>query len=418
MRAETYACLYSLSVEHFNAVLERYPVMRRTMESVAAERLTKIGKNPSIVSSRADLEEDQKLVNEIVMESTPIPTSASEDEDRDSDESSDGSKQKKKTSFKFDFSTRLHKISEEKRGKVKDHHHTRDLMDFGDTKHHHGHIWAKLPKVYSGSNLFGLKVPSLPERKRSGSVGDAFGLASTRLTQSLDESEEDQCRGRDDKRRGSFIGTKLLKAFELKEIRPRHFREDRKSISGAEGVVESEERASLITPCEPKDGKDAVTVHIEETAKYDDNDPPPKYESCTTSPAKKSAPKVLKSSLKGSRSSHSGPGSSTSHGSSKEPAKITDVECSPVGPNLVTVAATTTATIVAVPEIAKEMDVPGNVAGNIAGNVTGHVTVEDTPLSSVNKAVAKEVKPKEQSPKVVFFTDPIVRAYDKNSGSS
>lgn len=65
MRAETYVNLYSLSVQHFNSVLERYPLMRRTMESVAAERLTKIGKNPSIVSSRADLEEDQKLVNEI-----------------------------------------------------------------------------------------------------------------------------------------------------------------------------------------------------------------------------------------------------------------------------------------------------------------------------------------------------------------
>jgi hypothetical protein len=66
--------------------------MRRTMESVAAERLTKIGQNPSIVSSRADLEEDQKLVNELVMESTPVVTSASEDEDKDSDDSSESSK--------------------------------------------------------------------------------------------------------------------------------------------------------------------------------------------------------------------------------------------------------------------------------------------------------------------------------------
>jgi hypothetical protein len=30
--------------------------MRRTMESVAAERLNKIGKNPSIVSTRADFQ--------------------------------------------------------------------------------------------------------------------------------------------------------------------------------------------------------------------------------------------------------------------------------------------------------------------------------------------------------------------------
>ncbi|KAK2718962.1 hypothetical protein QYM36_006093 [Artemia franciscana] len=39
VRAETYCNLFSLSVEHFNAVLEQYPLMRRTMESVAAERL-------------------------------------------------------------------------------------------------------------------------------------------------------------------------------------------------------------------------------------------------------------------------------------------------------------------------------------------------------------------------------------------
>ena len=55
MRAETYCNLFSLSVEHFNAVLEHYPVVRRTMESVAAERLNKIGKNPDLVSSRGDM---------------------------------------------------------------------------------------------------------------------------------------------------------------------------------------------------------------------------------------------------------------------------------------------------------------------------------------------------------------------------
>ena len=38
VRAETYCNLFSLSVDHFNAVLESYPLMRRTMESIAAER--------------------------------------------------------------------------------------------------------------------------------------------------------------------------------------------------------------------------------------------------------------------------------------------------------------------------------------------------------------------------------------------
>ena len=38
VRAETYCNLFSLSVDHFNAVLASYPLMRRTMESIAAER--------------------------------------------------------------------------------------------------------------------------------------------------------------------------------------------------------------------------------------------------------------------------------------------------------------------------------------------------------------------------------------------
>nr|CAA10110.1 cyclic nucleotide and voltage-activated ion channel [Heliothis virescens] len=54
VRAETYCNLFSLSVDHFNAVLDQYPLMRRTMESVAAERLNKIGKNPNLVTHRED----------------------------------------------------------------------------------------------------------------------------------------------------------------------------------------------------------------------------------------------------------------------------------------------------------------------------------------------------------------------------
>lgn len=38
VRAETYCNLFSLSVDHFNSVLDQYPLMRKTMETVAAER--------------------------------------------------------------------------------------------------------------------------------------------------------------------------------------------------------------------------------------------------------------------------------------------------------------------------------------------------------------------------------------------
>ena len=68
VRAETYCSLFSLSVELFHAVLEHYPVVRRTMESVAAQRLNKIGKNPTIVTSREDFEDDINTVNELIMQ--------------------------------------------------------------------------------------------------------------------------------------------------------------------------------------------------------------------------------------------------------------------------------------------------------------------------------------------------------------
>ena len=45
VRADTYCRLFSLSVDHFNEVLEEYPMMRRAFETVAIDRLDRIGKN-------------------------------------------------------------------------------------------------------------------------------------------------------------------------------------------------------------------------------------------------------------------------------------------------------------------------------------------------------------------------------------
>uniref|UniRef100_A0A8C9S448 Hyperpolarization activated cyclic nucleotide gated potassium channel 4 n=1 Tax=Scleropages formosus TaxID=113540 RepID=A0A8C9S448_SCLFO len=46
VRADTYCRLYSLSVDHFNEVLEEYPMMRRAFETVALDRLDRIGESP------------------------------------------------------------------------------------------------------------------------------------------------------------------------------------------------------------------------------------------------------------------------------------------------------------------------------------------------------------------------------------
>jgi len=47
VRADTYCNLFSLSVEHFTAVLTRYPAMRKAMQTVAAQRLNGIGHDPT-----------------------------------------------------------------------------------------------------------------------------------------------------------------------------------------------------------------------------------------------------------------------------------------------------------------------------------------------------------------------------------
>src|SRR6218665_1304053 len=81
VRAETYCNLFSLSVEHFASVLERYPLMRRTMEGVAAQRLNKSGKDPSILSNLVDLANDMDVVNELIKCVTPLPSSTSDESD-------------------------------------------------------------------------------------------------------------------------------------------------------------------------------------------------------------------------------------------------------------------------------------------------------------------------------------------------
>ena len=113
MRAETYCNLFSLSVEHFNAVLEHYPVMRRTMESVAAERLNKIGKNPRIVSNRDDFQDDIHTVNELIMQTTPMGSSGSESS-LNLDNDTDKRKKKKLKKEKDGLAETLNKLTMKK----------------------------------------------------------------------------------------------------------------------------------------------------------------------------------------------------------------------------------------------------------------------------------------------------------------
>ncbi|MCJ8737735.1 hypothetical protein PDJAM_G00027490 [Pangasius djambal] len=74
VRADTYCRLYSLSVDNFNEVLEEYPMMRRAFETVAIDRLDRIGKKNSILMHKVqhDLNSgvfnnrENELIQEIV----------------------------------------------------------------------------------------------------------------------------------------------------------------------------------------------------------------------------------------------------------------------------------------------------------------------------------------------------------------
>ena len=66
--------------------------MRRTLESVAAERLNKLGKNPSIISPRQDLKIDQEALKHIVAKATPNASISTSEVDVAGTMSADGKK--------------------------------------------------------------------------------------------------------------------------------------------------------------------------------------------------------------------------------------------------------------------------------------------------------------------------------------
>ena len=54
VRADTYCNLFSLSVEHFHSVLNRYPDVKRTLESVAVERYNITANYSSVMTQHQD----------------------------------------------------------------------------------------------------------------------------------------------------------------------------------------------------------------------------------------------------------------------------------------------------------------------------------------------------------------------------
>ncbi|XP_028297538.1 potassium/sodium hyperpolarization-activated cyclic nucleotide-gated channel 3-like [Gouania willdenowi] len=84
VRADTYCRLYSLSVDNFNEVLEEYPMMRRAFETVALDRLDRIGKKNSILQHKVqhDLSsgvlnyQENEIIQQIVQHDRDMATCA------------------------------------------------------------------------------------------------------------------------------------------------------------------------------------------------------------------------------------------------------------------------------------------------------------------------------------------------------
>ncbi|KAM9854235.1 potassium/sodium hyperpolarization-activated cyclic nucleotide-gated channel 2-like [Aulostomus maculatus] len=63
VRADNYCRLYSLSVDNFNEVLEEYPMMRRAFETVALDRLDRIGKKNSVLQHKVQHHQSSGTLN-------------------------------------------------------------------------------------------------------------------------------------------------------------------------------------------------------------------------------------------------------------------------------------------------------------------------------------------------------------------
>ncbi|KAF6019663.1 HCN3 [Bugula neritina] len=102
VRATTYCNLFSLSKEDFDSILMSYPLMRRTLETIAAQRLRHLGKDPSMVTSRESLLDD---VNGIQRAMQVDPESISDDEENADGEENISSNNQFLTAVKSFFTT-------------------------------------------------------------------------------------------------------------------------------------------------------------------------------------------------------------------------------------------------------------------------------------------------------------------------
>lgn len=139
------------------------------MESVAAERLSKIGQNPAIVSTRADLKADLNLVKEIV--SSVVDSEGGSDEEND--DSDEGRKDKEERAM--DRIRRVIQLtrSRKKNGSSEEAEKAAEAIRRHDSAH--GSEFLSVPKSVrkrSHNRVFGLSSGVSKLFKRGGVFGE------------------------------------------------------------------------------------------------------------------------------------------------------------------------------------------------------------------------------------------------------
>ncbi|KER25538.1 hypothetical protein T265_06998 [Opisthorchis viverrini] len=188
VKAVVYSNLYSLDRESFLSVLENHPLMRRTMESVAAERLNKIGQNPSIVSNRKDLQEDLSLVKEIVSSAVTPEDSTTEYETENEDAQAHLNLKQFLKLGKLKRPSRRHRDEEaEDTGGELEGAHDSPIVSCTDTGKQKLHI----PSTFSNVSLVGrlFKAPAQKNKLLEKKLRRSGSLTTVDLVSSIQEKD-------------------------------------------------------------------------------------------------------------------------------------------------------------------------------------------------------------------------------------
>lgn len=80
VKAIAYSHLYSLSIDHFEKLLDNRIVMKQTLQTVAAERLKQLKNDSKLLSNEEELRQDQTVFKTFFRDVAPNTSEESQSE--------------------------------------------------------------------------------------------------------------------------------------------------------------------------------------------------------------------------------------------------------------------------------------------------------------------------------------------------